>query len=135
MGLSDKVDETERLYRVIKRSRPDCITASGKVSPALFKDNKGISVDRDGGRPEGVVIDFVLTETFKQRAKAIGMVYSSFCLNVGACVIPSPNKTNPFHADIWLNRDDERVRNVQALRIADNCRIVYKNDDIEWIYA
>ena len=31
------VDGSESLYRVVKRSRPDCMTNTRSVSPALFK--------------------------------------------------------------------------------------------------
>ena len=132
MANINRVSQYEKLYRVIKRSKPDCITLSGKVSPALFKDANGVSVDRDCGRTEAQVIDFIINVTFVQRAKAIGEIDSSFCFDIGADVVPAPSDIDPFHANIWLDSESEEIRNIQALKLADNCNIVYRNDNIDW---
>lgn len=128
----NRVSREEKLYRVIKRSKPDYITLSGKVSPALFKDSNGVSVDRDCGRTEEQVIDFIINVTFMQRAKAIGEIDSSFCIDIGADVIEDPSEIDPFHANIWLDSESEETRNIQALKLADKCSIVYRNDSIDW---
>ena len=66
--------DNELLYRVIKRSRPDCINSKGEVSPALFKDKDGVSVDRDGDRTETEVISFIIENTFPKRANAYDLL-------------------------------------------------------------
>lgn len=45
----EKVQKTEQLYRVVKRSQPDVLNAEGKPASALFKQDDGVSVNRDGG--------------------------------------------------------------------------------------
>ncbi len=126
----DIVGDGEKLYRVIKRSRPDCLSDSGCISQALFKDIDGISVDRDGGRIEDEIIDFILNITFKRRTRGICMVTSDYCMKIGADVIPEPSDINPFHANIWLDSQNENNRNLQALKLADACKLIYSNDNI-----
>ncbi len=133
MVIANNINDSEKLYRVVKRSKPECISVTGKPSPALFKDTSGVSVDRDSGRSEDEVVLFILNKTFKQRTKAIGVVPASFCFSIDAEVIPDPSEINPYHANIWLDREDEEKRNIQALKLADKCRIVFENNQVEWI--
>ena len=79
IALSTTVEGSETLYRVVKRSRPDCITKNREISPALFKDLGGNSVDRDGGREEAEVIRFITEVTFLKRAKAVASLSAGSC--------------------------------------------------------
>lgn len=55
--MDKTVVRSEILYRAVKRSQPDTIDEHGKPTPALFKDDNGVSVDRDGDRFEPEIID------------------------------------------------------------------------------
>ena len=127
----DVVEGSESLYRVVKRSRPDCITANRKVSPALYKDSNGVSVDRDGGRSEEEIVRFITEVTFPRRAKAIASLLVSTCYGVGSRVEAKPSETNPYHANIYLDSDEEKG-NLQALQLADASQVIYFNEDVEW---
>ena len=133
MELSDLVGTDEQLYRVMKRSKPEFITDDKVISPALFKDSKGVSVDRDGGRTPDEIIRFIVEETFAKRAKAIVTVSAGFCFEIKAEVEAAPSDANPFHANIWLDKTNEQKRNLQALMLADQCEVVYFNEEIEWV--
>ena len=61
------VQREEILYRVIKRSQPDTVDNNGHPTSALFKQEDGVSVDRDGERRESTII-----ETFKNRFEKRG---------------------------------------------------------------
>ena len=134
ISLCDNVGDDETLYRVIKRSRPDCVTKNNGISPALFKDPNGVSVDRDGGRSEDDIIRYIVDSTFEKRAKAIVSLVSAVCFEIGVDIIPAPSVLNPFHANIFLN-DNEQIGNLQALQLADRCKIVYYNSAMEWTIA
>ena len=68
-----EVKENENLYRAVKRSNPDYIIGKNKVSSAMFKDESGVSVSRDGGRSEKEVISSFKDSPFwSKRLKAIG---------------------------------------------------------------
>ena len=127
----DIVKGSESLYRVVKRSRPDCITANNRVSPALFKDTNGVSVDRDGGRNEGDIVRFITEVTFPKRTKAIASLYASNCYDAGAKVKAAPSEVNPYHANIYLDSDEEKG-NLQALQLADTCQLIYFAEDVKW---
>lgn len=46
--MENTVQRDEKLYRVIKRSQPDTVDENGHPTSALFKQDDGVSVDRDG---------------------------------------------------------------------------------------
>ena len=131
MKLLD-VQRDESLYRVVKRSRQDCLTKSKQVTPALFKDDGGVSVDRDGGRKEEEIIEFIVTESFPKRAKGVVVVSSACCMDVNADVKPAPSKSNPFHANIILSENEQKSK-VQALKIADSSQLIYFDKKMEWV--
>lgn len=132
MKLPDNISDVEKLYRVIKRSKPEWLSENNTVSPALFKDPEGISVDRDGGRDESDIILFI-EKSFDGRAKAIGRVDSKICLDLGAELIADPIDNNDYHALIFLDKNDEKRRNIQALQLADSCRLIHCFDNVDWI--
>ena len=43
----NKIEDSEMLYRVVRRSDPDGFI-QGRPTAALFMDEKGVSVDREG---------------------------------------------------------------------------------------
>ena len=131
MGLPDVVERDESLYRVVKRSRRDCLTRAGRATAALFKDSNGVSVDRDGGRQEDEIIRFIVKESFPKRAKGVTVVSAGCCIDVKAEVAPAPSKNNPYHANIYMS-EDEKVRKIQALKIADSSKLIYFDKDMEW---
>ena len=131
MSLSDTIDKSEKLYRVVKRSTPNCLTSSRKATPALFKDPNGVSVDRDGGRPEEESVQF-MKDFFGARAKAIGKVTADLCFIMQAEVSYDPKPNNPFHTLVWLDKENENHRNLQALQLADQCEIVKVYEDVQW---
>lgn len=51
----NKIEDYELLYRVVRNSYPDAFV-NGKPTAALFMDSSGVSVERDGGRSEEVII-------------------------------------------------------------------------------
>ena len=68
----NKIEDSEMLYRVVRRSDPDGFI-HGRPTAALFMDEKGVSVDRDGERCEQEII-----ETFKKRFGKREIVVSLF---------------------------------------------------------
>ena len=132
MGLPNIVERDESLYRVVKRSRWDCLTRSGRATIALFKDSNGVSVDRDGDRSENEIIKFIVTESFPKRAKGVTVVSAGYCMDVSAEVKAAPSDNNPYHANIYMS-EDEKIRKVQALKIADSSKLIYFDEEMEWV--
>ena len=132
MGLSSDIKDEEHLYRVVKRSRPDCMI-NKRVSPGLFKEKDGVSVDRDGGRTLDEIISFITSNTFGKRAKGIVELSAGDCFSIEVNISSDPSDNNPYHANMWLDMTDENKYNLQALRLADMCNVVFYDEDIAWI--
>lgn len=132
MNLPDEISRDEKLYRVIKRSKPEWLIDNNTVTPALFKDPEGISVDRDGGRDESDVI-LCIENSFGGRAKAIGRIDSKICFELGAKLKADPLDDNEYHALIFLDMNDENHRNVQALQLADSCKLIHHFENVKWV--
>ncbi|EET62135.1 hypothetical protein BRYFOR_05799 [Marvinbryantia formatexigens DSM 14469] len=120
----EKIENTEMLYRAVRISDPDGFI-SGKPTAALFMDEKGVSVDRDGERTEQEIV-----ETFRKRfgrrndyhtAVKIG---AGTCRSVETCPYPVGNKKNIYHAEIWESEDERRVSLFKAIRLAQLCKEV-----------
>lgn len=119
------------IYRRI-RSKP-IFMKDGRPSSALFKDSKGVSVDRDGGRKLSTIIadeerlhalyNAGLTdEQIKedgQELKAIIELSSEQCDSVEVCVVPDPIPgENEFHAVIQKNATEIQLTKGQAKSLA-----------------
>lgn len=129
--MEDKIDVNEMLYRAVKRSRPDWLE-NGKPTSAMFKDENGNSVDRDGCRSLEEIVQFMRDTTFGNRLKGVVELNAGDCMNTGAEVIAAKTEKNPYHANIFLN-DDEKIGALQALMLADVSLIVYEDPEIKWV--
>ena len=129
--LNNKVQNNELLYRAVKRSKPGWLDY-GKPTSAMFRDSNGISVDRDGGRKESVVVDSQKL-AFGKRLKGIARVGADKCYDAGATVEPAPSVENEYHANIWLDGSDKKKEMLQAYKIAQAAEVIYIDDSIEWV--
>lgn len=123
MDLNNIKDE-EILYRVVRESYPDAFV-NGKPTAALFMDEKGASVDRDGGRTEEDIIasfkrKFAKYNDYKTSVK----IGAGECRKIGAYLNPIGNGRNNYHAEIQES-DTERVLSLaKALQLSMICREV-----------
>ena len=97
----------------------------GKPTAALFMDNKGASVDRDGGRTEKEIV-----ETFKYRFrkdtdyKTAVKIIAGECRSVGTYPNSVGNKKNVYHAEIWDSENEQVVSLYKAILLANMCKEV-----------
>ncbi len=133
--MEKTIDERERLYRAVKRSRPNWLDQEGKPTPAMYKDKGGNSVDRDGGREENAVICYMEEETFKGRLKGVVRLAAGECMAEPNAVEvqAAPTENNPYHANLILDEKDIFKSNLQALKLADISRVVYLNQEMKWV--
>ena len=132
MLLSEDIQDNEQLYRAIKRSKPDWLDGKNIPTSAMFKDENGVSVDRDGGRNEADVIDFMKNGKLFPRVKGIARISANDCFSCGADVKADPSKDNPYRANIFLDAEDIFRQNLQALKLARASRIVFFDDSKTW---
>ena len=111
----------------------------GRPSSALFKDSKGVSVDRDAGRKmddiisdeerlHALYISGLSDEEIKERGeelKAIIQLTDVQCDSVEACVIPDPiHGENEYHALIQKSETEIQLSKSQAKALAKLATIV-----------
>lgn len=130
--MNDVVTCEETLYRVIKRSQPSALDEDGKPTSALFKQENGVSVSRDGGRSLPNILA-ALHEKFAPRDKGVISVGAGVCISYHMAVIPDmDNKADPYHANIFDNFDRDPVSQLHALILADNAVIVTYDPEKPW---
>ena len=122
--MNETVLRSEKLYRVIKRSRPDTIDQDVPTS-ALFRRDDGVSVDRDGDRPEDEIIA-CFKDRFGPRFTGLVRVGADVCIDNDMAVIPD----HDYHAEIFDNLQKEPLSQLKALILADSCKIVTLDTDV-----
>lgn len=121
----------KEIYRRVK-SKP-VFMKDGRPSSALFKDSKGVSVDRDAGRTIDDIIadeerlhslynDGLTDDEIEERGeklKAIIELTSDQCDSVEVCVIPDPiYGENEYHALIQKSETEILLSKSQAKSLA-----------------
>ena len=123
----DKIEDSEVLYRVVRESDPDGFV-DGKPTAALFMDEKGTSIDRDGGREETEIVENLKKRFWKNNDyKTAIKISAKECRNVNTYPNPIGNKKNKYHAEIWDSEDERMVSLFKALLLAKKCKEV-QND-------
>ena len=120
----NKIEDKEILYRVVRESYPDAFI-NGKPTAALFMDEKGTSVDRDGGRKEEDII-LCFKSRFEKRNdyKTSVKIGAGECRKVGTYLNPIGNKKNIYHAEIQGSETERVVSLAKALQLSMLCREV-----------
>lgn len=127
----------KEVYRRVK-SKP-VFMKEGRPSSALFKDSKGVSVDRDTGRSlQDIIVDEerlhalyndgMTLEEIKEKGeelKAIISLTDEQCDSVEVCVIPDPIVgENENHAVIQKSKTEIRLSKSQARNLAKMSTII-----------
>lgn len=127
----------KEIYRRVK-SKP-VFMKDGRPSSALFKDSKGVSVDRDAGRNlDDIIVDEerlhafynakMTEEEVKEKGeelKAIISLTDEQCDSIEVCVIPDPiNGENENHAIIQKSETEIQLSKSQARNLAKMATIV-----------
>lgn len=125
------------IYRRVK-SKP-VFMKDGRPSSALFKDSKGVSVDRDAGREINDIIsdeerlhslytNGLSDEEIRERGeelKAIIELTDSQCDSVDACVLPNPiSGENEYHALLQKSETEIQLSKSQAKTLAKSATII-----------
>ena len=119
------------LYRVIKRSQPDTIDNDGRPTSALFKQENGVSVDRDGERDEQDIIG-TFKDRFGKRYKGLVRVGADICIDNNMAVIPEIS-SNIYHAEIFENIERDPLGQLKALILADKSEVVTYEPEVDWV--
>ena len=129
--MEETVQRHELLYRVIKRSQPDSMDEKGRPTSALFKQDNGVSVDRDGDRDEKIIIK-TFKERFDKRFKGLVKVKANVCIDNNIAIIPETS-SNIYHAEIFENEDKVPLGQLKALILADSSDVVAYEPEVKWL--
>lgn len=120
----NKIEDYEFLYRVVRNSYPDAFV-NGKPTAALFMDSNGVSVERDGGKSEEVIVAacrrrFGRWDDYKAAVK----LTAGECRNVSTYPNPVGNHKNEYHAEIHDSAQVVEIGLLKAMQLAAICRVV-----------
>ena len=122
------VEESEKLYRGVKRNKPNMLDEDGNISSALFKDDCGVSVDRDGKREEKIIFDAMYSKLVdksgKSRLNAVVRINAGDCIKKELFVRSEPSENDQYHAAIYENGQLEPISNLNAAYLASKAELV-----------
>ncbi len=113
--LQPEISDPELLYKAIKPL--EHFWKDGYPSSAAFKDSKGLSVDRDGGRPKQEIID-----NLKSRFETIAIVsvLAKTCREIGTYPVSRPLEANIYHAEIHRSETEISLTSSLAKKLRDS---------------
>lgn len=104
------------------------IDNDGNISSALFKDDSGVSVDRDGRREENIVFEALYSNLVDKkgvsRLNAIVRINASACFERELFINPEPSENNRYHAAIYENQLHEPISSINAANLANRAELV-----------
>ena len=103
----------------------------GRPTSALFKQDNGVSVDRDGDRDEKIIIK-TFKERFDKRFKGLVKVKANVCIDNNIAIIPETS-SNIYHAEIFENEDKVPLGQLKALILADSSDVVAYEPEVKWV--
>ena len=119
--MTEQFDECERLYRAVYP--PDIMPLfwkeNGEISSAVFKDKKGLSVERDGGRSDGEVIN-------NMRLYFYGSIISVLVRDCDSCKAVLrylPTRRSEYHSEIHGSDDRAILSQSQCKYLARVARV------------
>ncbi|NOX87314.1 MAG: hypothetical protein GXO86_15380 [Chlorobi bacterium] len=118
--LDDYIENNEYLYRGIVKQLWDF--ENNRPSSAIYKDSKGVSVDRDAGRSERDCVIFLLD---KRDFFAVGKVLTKDVRILNAVVKYLPVEHNIYHSEIHDSDNNVRLRGRKPARIRDKTIIIH----------
>lgn len=117
------IENEEVLYRAFTLSKPNGFK-DGNPTAALFLDENGVSVDRDGSRSEEDIIDRLKNRFKKQGYDCSIKISAEKCRECNTYPIPKPSRTNKYHAEIHQSETELCIDLFNALKLAKLCEVV-----------
>lgn len=108
-----EIQDYETLYRAIHPNFWNY--EEDRPSSALFKDRKGVSVDRDGNRDQNEAINFLLSS---RRNFGAGNLNAGQTRKTGTCLKPDKIPENDFHALILESESKILLSNKKAKELS-----------------
>lgn len=122
--LDEDIQDDEYLYRRVITNPSFWDFDKNRPSSAIFKDSKGVSVDRQNKRKDSDVIN--LYEEFPIRA--IVKVLTEKCRLSNTFPVYKPTPENVYHSEIHDSTDKVQLSSSKAKKLRDNSLVIYIKD-------
>ncbi|TRX45784.1 hypothetical protein FNH22_31410 [Fulvivirga sp. M361] len=119
--LNDEIEDSEFLFRGVVTQNWDF--ENDRPTSATFKDSKGVSVDRDGGRDDKDCIDKIKTVN---DFHAICKVMTKDVRDLDAVVFYKPVPENDYHSEIHDSNERIQMKGKKPSKIRERSIVVYK---------
>lgn len=116
-----ELSEHEFLFRGVKENQWDF--QNGRPSSAIYKDSKGVSVDRNYYRPD---VDCIARLLKVNDFFSIVKVKVECVIQINALVRYMPVDDNIFHTEIHDSLDRITIRSSKAQKLREKSEITYK---------
>jgi hypothetical protein len=103
--MDDKFTDDEKLFRAVKANPNLWKENENRPSSAIFKDSKGVSVDRQADRNVQESLDTIISNFEETPLKAIISVTINDCNEAGVIVKYDPSYKNKYHSVIYNSAD------------------------------
>lgn len=120
----NKQISSDQLYRNVSSKPMMWNMSEERPTSAVFKDSKGVSVDRLLDRTEPEAISMVLSHF--DDSYAIVKVSVEKCIEIGAVVLEKPIAANIYHAEIHRSLTAIELTSSQARQLAKAAEVVHK---------
>ena len=124
--LDNFINDKELLYRAVPSKPQFWKEREGRPSSAIFKDSKGVSVDRKGERSAGDVI-LALQKRF-QNLRAIICLSAGVCREENAFIKYDPILENEHHSLILDSPEKIQMGSGKARRLARRVQVVFEEE-------
>jgi hypothetical protein len=120
--LSPYLSDDEILYRAVKPFPNWWKPEENKPSSAVFKDSRGVSVDRGAGRPSSEAVE-ELRNRFPVRA--VVSISVALCRGFGTHPVAKPLPNQLEHAEIHKSESEIELTNGQARKLSKAAKIEF----------
>lgn len=124
--MNDYFEDNEVLFRCVKGSNPVLWDDEyDRPTSAVFKDSKGLSVDRDGKRDKKDII-----KSFNNKfdnIKAIVSVNAGYCKGLPVHLKYKPTD-NKYHSEIHESENEITIKYKKLKKLSEDCIIEYINE-------
>ena len=123
--LPAEIDDEEILFRGVTTKPHMWKENANRPTSAIFKDSRGNSVDRDGGRDDNAASkslrDWLAAKDIELRA--IVKISAETCRAYDTKPIAKPEPDNPYHAEIHVPGTRKEIDG-KATKLRENCHLV-----------
>lgn len=96
----------------------------GRYSSAIFKDSKGVSVDRDYNRTDNDICDEFKSRFPNKKLEAVVSIGADFCYDLPTHLEYKPEPDNEYHSEIYDSKTKITISKPKLRKLAEKCNVI-----------